>query len=153
MMAVFSWVQTTSLARLIQETAWLFPVIEALHLCAIALLIGCEFITNLYLLGWGLDQQSATEIQRQCQRGMLVSLAAVAGTGILLFISEALKLYYSPFYWLKMAALAAALTFTFKVRNPIARARRGKTSSQQAAVVSSGLWILVAVFGRWIGWS
>lgn len=76
-------------------------------------------------------------------------------TGIPLFLSEAVKCYWSDAFWLKMAALCVALFFTFAVRNRVVRARSDIEGWKARAIGSGSLavWLTVAVAGRWIGFS
>ena len=76
-------------------------------------------------------------------------------TGVPLFLSEAVKCYFRPAFWVKMVGLALALLFTFGVRNRIVRARPGLRPWQLRGIAacSLGLWFTVAAAGRWIGFS
>ena len=77
-------------------------------------------------------------------------------SGILLFTSEATKLYYHEAFWVKMISLLLAMLFTFTVMRPIALAdpdRFRPLWSKAAAVISILLWSTVGVCGRWIGFS
>ena len=61
---------------------------------------------------------------------------------------------YMKAFWIKMAALALALLFTFAVRRRVVMADETRMSSiwnKLVAGVSLGLWGTVAVAGRWIG--
>ena len=49
----------------------------------------------------------------------------MVATGIPLFLSEAVKCYFSDAFWVKMAALGLALVFTFGVRNRLIDERTG----------------------------
>ena len=44
-------------------------------------------------------------------------------TGVPLFLSEPIKCYYSPAFWVKMWTLAIALIFTFTIRTRVTRDR------------------------------
>ena len=77
------------------------------------------------------------------------------GTGVLLFISEAVKCYHNPSFRVKMAALPVALVYTFAVRQRAAAGGALVTSarSRLLGAVSIALWLTVAAAGRWIGFS
>ena len=77
-------------------------------------------------------------------------------SGISLFMSESIKCYYSPAFWVKMTALLLALIFMFTFRRRVVRT--GLTPDRAGigrvtAVVSLSLWFGVAWGGRWIGFS
>ena len=72
-----------------------------------------------------------TELLDQIRPWMLGALAILISSGVLLFLSEAVKCYFSDAYWLKMGALLFALAFTFGTapyRWTASRSRRSATS-------------------------
>ena len=74
---------------------------------------------------------------------------------MLLFLSEAVKCYYSQAFWVKMAVLPVALLFTFVVRQRVALGALDGTATRRrvTGAVSLALWFTVAAAGRWIGFS
>jgi hypothetical protein len=77
-------------------------------------------------------------------------------SGLLLFTSEATKLYYHEAFWVKMTSLLLATLFTFTVLRKVALAEQGRVRpfwSKAVAVISLFLWSGVGIGGRWIGFS
>jgi hypothetical protein len=77
-------------------------------------------------------------------------------SGIPLFLSEAIKCYYSFPFWVKMTSLFLVLLFTFTIRRRVTRADLASDRplpGRITAIVSLGLWFGVAWGGRWIGFS
>ena len=151
---VFDWLELTAVGAGIRDSAWLFPVIEAVHLLGLAALGGSILVVDLRLLGLGLKDRPASYILDQAAPWLVGALAVMFTTGIPLFLSEALKCYFRPAFWVKMGALALALLFTFGVRNRMVR--RQSLQPWQArgiAGCSLALWLTVAAAGRWIGFS
>ena len=151
--AQFAAVEASALGGTIKESAWLFPAIEALHLLALALLGGALLMLNLRLLGAGLSAQPVSEVERSARPWLVAALATMIVTGVLIGTSEALKLYDKPAFWVKMAALLAALIFTFAIQLPNARRDVSGVAAKSLAIISLGLWLTVALAGRWIGFS
>ena len=52
---------------------------------------------------------------------MIGSLALMFASGILLFLSEATKCYYSFPFWIKMSSLLLAILFTFTIKSCVIR--------------------------------
>jgi hypothetical protein len=148
----FEALEATPLGDGIKNSVWLFPAIEAVHLLALALLGGTILMLDLRLLGLGLTAQPASAVERDTRPWLVGALATMIVTGSLLGVSEAVKLYDKQAFWVKMIALAAALVFTFAVKNPLARRDLG-WAARPLAVVSLALWLTVALAGRWIGFS
>jgi len=152
---VFDWLELTAPGVAIRESTWLFPVIESVHLLGLAALGGSILVLDLRLLGFGLTRRTASYVLEQSSpwlRGAVVTLVA---TGIPLFLSEAVKCYFSPAFWIKMGALVLALCFTFAVRNPMVRSSPNLPPhrAKGIAICSLTLWLTVAAAGRWIGFS
>ena len=87
----------------------------------------------------------AVVVLKNCQRSHF--------SGVLVSFSMNTDEYMKAF-WIKMAALALALLFTFAVRRRVVMAGETRMSSiwnKLVAGVSLGLWGTVAVAGRWIG--
>ena len=60
-------------------------------------------------------------------------------SGILLFLSESIKCYYSSAFWMKMTFLLLAIAFTFTVRRKEATAvSRGRVRERGIPSTSEG---------------
>ena len=152
---VFDWLELTALGGAIRASAWLFPVIEAVHLLGLATLGGAILVVDLRLLGLGLKDRPVAYLLDQTGPWLAGAIAIMFSTGIPLFLSEAVKCYYSTAFWVKMGALVLALLFTFGVRNRAVRARPNlqPRHARGVAACSLVLWLTVATAGRWIGFS
>ena len=112
-------------------------------------------MVDLRLLGVGLKRQTISELADQAGRWLAGAIVVMAVTGILLFLSEAVKCYYNQSFWVKMTTLPIALLFTFTVRSQITHTSGIDTSVRTRLVgaTSIALWFTVAAAGRWIGFS
>ena len=154
LLGLFERLEASGLGTAIRDSAWLFPVIEAVHLLGLALLGGAVLVLDLRLLGLGLQQKPVSYVARQLEPWLVRAIAVMVATGVPLFLSEAVKCFHSEAFRLKMVALALALAFTFGVRNPLAKARPLPARWNRAvAACSLALWLTVAAAGRWIGFS
>ena len=151
---VFQAIEKTPLGATLRESLWLFPVIEAVHLLALAIFGGALLILDLRLLGLGLNTFKTSSIERSARPWQIGSLVTLIVTGVLLGVSEAVKLYDKYAFWVKMTALLAALLFTFLVRNRFAvRDPKDGLAMKAVAIASLVVWFTVAAAGRWIGYS
>ena len=152
----FQWCYQTPIGGAIRDSTWLFPVIEAFHLVGLGLTVGAVLIVDLRLLGVGLSRQPVTQLSAATEPWMLGSLALMFVSGTALFLSEAIKCYYSFPFWVKMTTLLLALLFTFTARRRLSRmtaASDRSLLSRFTALTSLTLWFGVAWGGRWIGFS
>jgi hypothetical protein len=145
-------IEASWLGQTIRESTWLFPAIEATHLLALALLGGSVLVMALAVLGVGLKTPPA-ELQQSARKYLNAAVLALLITGILLGVSEPIKLYGREAFWIKMISLAVALPITYLVFNPrVAKGGRG-IAAQGAALLTMAAWLMVAMAGRWIGFS
>ena len=153
---LFEWAEATSLGELIRSSSWAFAVIESFHLLALAVIGGAVLIVDLRLLGFGLRTQPVAEVARDARPWFVGSLVVMLVTGVLLFLSEAMKCYASSAFTVKMTCLALAILFTFTIRTKATMAGDGRVPApwlKLVAVVSLALWFGVGASGRWIGFS
>ena len=148
----FTWCENSPLGESIRASLWLFPVVESVHLLALSVIGGTVLLVSLRLLGWGMRRQSAAQLWHETRPWLWGGLLVMLASGLILFTSEAVKLYYSDAFWVKMTALLLATAFTFTVVRRVALA--GETRwSQPAGLISLLLWFCVGAAGRWIGFS
>lgn len=152
----FEWCEATFIGEAIRNSLWYFPAIECVHLLGLVLLGGAVVVVDLRLLGLGLRDQALRTVGAAADRLMVWGIVIMLATGIPLFLSEAVKCYYSNAFWLKISTLVPAMVFALTVRRWVVAADEGRLSASTrglTAVTSQGLWFTVAAAGRWIGFS
>jgi hypothetical protein len=155
-LSFFTWCENSALGEAIRESRWLFPAIESVHLLGLAVIGGAVLVVNLRLLGFGIEHQPTAQLWRDTRPWLVGSLTVMVLSGMLLFTSEAIKLYYHEAFWVKMISLLLATVFTFTVQRKVALAEPDSIRplwGKAAAVISILLWSAVGVGGRWIGFS
>jgi hypothetical protein len=153
---LFESFEASFIGATIRNSQWLFPVIESIHLVALAVIGGAVLVLDMRLFGLGLRDQSIREVARDTQPWLVGSLIAMISTGVPLFLSESVKCYYSTAFWVKMFALAAAIIYTFTVRRKVAMADETRVwpgAHKLVGLASLMLWFTVGAAGRWIGFS
>jgi hypothetical protein len=152
----FEWCYSTQIGETIRVSLWLFPVLEAFHLLGLGFAAGSILLVDMRLMGVGLTSQPVAALSANVRPFLIGSLVVLFSSGIPLFLSEAIKAYYSFAFWVKMTCLFLAILFALTIRN---RAIQGGmvTSEPMTArligIASLTLWFGVAWGGRWIGFS
>lgn len=149
----FQALENMRIGEIIRDSVWLFPFIEAVHLVALAVIGGAVLVVDFRLLGLGLTGESPASLERAARPWLLSSLLVLLTSGAVLFLSEAVKCYYSFAFWVKMAALLTVIVFTYTVRRRVAVAAGSSGRMRLVGLISIGLWSLVGWGGRWIGFS
>jgi hypothetical protein len=155
LLPLFEWCENTGVGNAIRNSLWLFPVIESVHLLALALIGGAILIVDLRMLGLGLRQPVA-QLARDVQPWLAGGLVVMVASGLLLFSSEAIKCYYNAAFWTKMSFLLPALVFTWTIRRKVAAADEDRLRPiwrKLVGCLSLSMWLVVAAAGRWIGFS
>jgi hypothetical protein len=156
LLPLFESLEASAIGEFIRTSQWLFPAIECVHLLGLVVLGAAVLLVDLRLVGLLLARQPVREVGDSGHRLMLWGVAVMIATGVPLFLSEAIKCYYSQAFWVKITTLVPALVFALTVRRRVAASREGERS--RAALVLTGamsmaLWFTVAAAGRWIGFS
>jgi len=152
----FQWCEATSLGTTIRESLWAFAVIESIHLLGLAMIGGAVIMMNLRLLGLGLRSQPIPAVAAEVRPWLNRSVVLMLISGVALFLSEPMKLYYSSPFWVKMQSLTLALIFTYTLWRKVSSTDETQMSRiwpPLAALVSLILWFGVGAGGRWIGFS
>ncbi len=150
----FDQLEQSFIGEAIRNSIWMFPVIEAFHLIGLAILGGSILVGDLRLLGLLLSSKPINYVISQTTLILKLGLLILVSTGIPLFLSEAIKCYYSRAFWIKMSALIIGLVFLFCIRNPVGLSTvEGNAKVKLIGFISISLWAIVAGSGRWIGFS
>jgi hypothetical protein len=146
---LFVWLEKTPVAVAIQNTTYLFPLLEVIHLLGLALLFGAILLVDLRLIGLPIQRQSAWRLAAQINPFASAGLAVMVLTGLPLLASEAIKCYENPAFWWKMYLLLPAVVFHFTVRKRVVLSEHvGRGPSVLTGFVSLLLWFGVGLSGR-----
>lgn len=153
--AFFSWLQATSIAQAV-STRW-FPVVESLHVLAIATVVGTIFIVDLRLVGLSSRSLRLTTLSSHVLPWTWRAFALALATGALLLAANA-EGYYgnAPLRIKAVLLLLAGLNmawFQFVGRRDIARwdAGRPPVAARRSGWLSLILWTGIVACGRWAG--
>ena len=142
------WSEATSLGRVIRNSEYAFPMIEFVHIVALAVIGGAVLIVDMRLFGLGLKKTPVAQLAKDAQPFVTGSLIVMLLTGIALYTSEATKCYASVAFWIKMISLLLAMIFTYTVKK---KATARDVENKLVGALSLLLWFGVAWGGRWIG--
>jgi hypothetical protein len=145
----FHWFEATRIGTYGRHSTYFFPSVEVVHLFGLTLLLGTVLVLNLRLLGAIMPRPSIPEIARATAPLLWTGVALALGSGLLLFLAEAVKCYYNVAFWYKMGLLISAVVFQLTVHQKLKVASGPSTGfTKSTAAVSLVLWFGVAVAGR-----
>jgi hypothetical protein len=141
------------LAQWLRESVWVYPALNALHIVAIALLLGATVILDARLLGFAAPVPLA-HVARAAWPFAAGGVALALATGPLLFIVQPAEYLANPAFFWKFVLLGAALTNVaiFHLSFPgVLRGERPVSAGVKAvAALSLVLWLAVLFAGRLI---
>jgi hypothetical protein len=154
----YAWIQQVRPEALplnpIARWEWVFPVVESIHICGMALLVGTIAILDLRLMGVFFTFRPVSEIGRLTKpwinRGLIIMLL----TGPYLLSSDPSEYIQVGAFKVKMCLFLFAIAFHFTI---IRRATQPRNDGQPpgrrtaAACMSLLLWTSVMLAGLWIG--
>ncbi|MBA3623775.1 MAG: hypothetical protein H0W48_04850 [Methylibium sp.] len=145
--------ETTAPARWLQQSMWGYPVVSALHIVAIALLLGAITVVDARLLGFA-RQVPVAHVARAAWPFALAGVVLALGTGPLLFIVQPGDYLVNPaFFWkllLLLAAFANVAWFHLRFAAVLRGVGEPTAGVRWVAALSIGLWLCVLFAGRMI---
>ena len=158
MLEFCQWLDQTAVGSTIRQSLWLFPAIETVHLLGMAALVGTITVLDLRLLGWAMPQRRVSEVTARLLPWAWLGFGVQVVTGVLLFSSEAVKIYGNPAFRLKMLLLLLsgiqALIFQTVVSRKLPTWDDRPALPVMAKVmgmISILLWLAIVTAGRFIG--
>jgi uncharacterized membrane protein len=157
--AFCQWLEQTSTGTAVRESLWLFPVIETVHIFGIISLVGSTSILDLRLMGLTFREEPVSKLAKRFLPWAWVGFLIQVVTGVLLFSSEATKMYGNLGFEIKMLLILVAGINAF-VFHEIAYKSVGKwdhdpvapISARIAGLASILLWFGIVAAGRWIAY-
>jgi uncharacterized protein DUF6644 len=135
----------------VRKSVIAFPTIETFHLLALTLLFGSIAMQNLRLFGLVMKEQPVSRVTRTFAPWTFWALMLMLFSGLLLFVSEAMKCYGSDPFWVKMGFLFVTLIFHFTIYRRITKTQDQRPTvlkARLAAAASFALWMGVGLAGR-----
>jgi hypothetical protein len=170
--AFTEWLRTTQLTELalaisnhplsmwIGSHFWAIPIIQTLHILAIAAAFGSVVMINLRILGLSGKRSTMSQVSRRYLPWIWWGLLVLVLTGIGMVIGEPVRELINPVFWVKMVlvvgVILVSLWFQATVRRNVARwevTHDGRVAIRVGAVGVILLWCMVMFAGRWIAYA
>jgi hypothetical protein len=160
LLSICQWVDSTRLSAIIRQSNWLFSSLDTIHTLGIILVAGTIMLVDLRLLGLGLRSVPVVQLVARIVPSTLGGFGLMVVSGGLLFSSEAVKMYHSPAFRIKMLLLALAglnaLVFHRTIYRDVAQwdpASVVPARARLAGLLSLVFWIAVIAAGRAIAYA
>ncbi len=158
--AVFELMQNSALSEYLRTSLKAMPIVEAVHVMAIATVFGTIALVDLRLLGYPNVQRSFGKLHHELLQWTWITFGVAVITGVLLLMVNAVTYYRNTAFWLKMGVIVLAginmLVFEYVTAKSVAKWDQGvlpPPAARAAAALSIVFWIGVIFLGRWIGFT
>jgi len=159
MQAVIDWISGTALSETIRDQAWIVPAVQAIHICAIAVVLGSALVSELRLAGVIATDAAPAAVVKRYLPWMWRALGVLLLSGLILVWGEPDRSLVNRVFWLKMSMVLSgfALTVLFRrpLLDPVFDTRPGARAwlLKPVAWLSLCIWIAVVCGGRWIAYA
>ena len=157
--AISAWLEQTSMGDSIKNSSWQFPIIETVHIFGIVLIVGATSILDMRLLGLTLRDKPVSKLAKRLLPWAWGGFLLMVITGILLYSSEATKMFDNLGFRIKMVLIVLAglnaLLFHVIVYQSVGKWENDRVaplSARAAGLCSIVLWFGIVAAGRWIAY-
>lgn len=157
--AVIDWISHTWLSETIRNEAWIVPGVQAIHICAIAMVLGSALVSELRLAGVIATDEAPAAVVRRYLPWMWRALVVLLLSGLALVWGEPDRSLVNRVFWLKMSMVLVAFVLTILFRKPLldpgfdAQPAARAWAIKPVAWLSLSIWIAVVCGGRWIAYA
>ena len=128
---------------LLNQSIWLFSLVETAHLLAMAMLGGAVLILNLRLLGVALPSLSPADVEQAARPWLIAGIAGTIVTGAIMTLATTASTLVSAAFGVKIIALVAAILLSVTVGQQVrSGAASGRSLSRYVAAIAGALWLL-----------
>lgn len=159
LLAFCRWIENTPPAMAFRDSVWMFDITETVHTLGIIFVAGTIMLVDLRLLGLGLKRETVRDVVSRIVPWTLWGFGLMVLTGSCLFSAEAVKLYSSPAFRIKLVLLAlAGLNALIFHRTIYRQADKWENASvaparaRMAGLLSLIFWIAIIAAGRAIAY-
>ena len=152
--AFFVSMETWPVSKAIGESLWIYPLVQALHLVAMAFFMGAVMLVNLRLMGLGLTGTPLAQVARSAGPWIIGGLVAMFLTGLPQLMQNSSREYYSEYFWRKMSFLLVSLimlTISMRFMKRQSDSAAAATGFKFVGVAALVFWANVIIAARLIG--
>lgn len=153
------WLENTSLSSAVRDIQFMVPLLQSIHIFAVALVIWSALAIDLRVLGALGREQPLAAFSQRFLPVMWWTLIVLLISGALLIVGEPHRTLQNPVFQLKMVVLLLGMLVTALVQSFMATGKlalmpkAGDAAVKALAVLSIGAWVVVIFAGRWIAYT
>ena len=150
------WISDTGASMWIVTHFWAIPIIQVIHILAIAASFASVLMINARMLGIA-GSATMAETANRYIRVLWWALVVLVLSGIGMIIGEPVRELINPIFWIKMGLVAfgilVVIWFHKGVLKHVAAGRDIVATDKATAVFLIILWCVIMLCGRWIAYA
>ena len=153
--SAIEWLYGTAVSSAIRDTDWIVPTVQAVHICAITVVVGSALVTELRVAGVVAPDESLNVVAQRYLPWMWRALAVLVATGLVMVVGEPERVLGNWVFWIKMSLVALGVLLSVSLRRPLLRAADAppRRPAKALAWLLLILWVGVIFSGRWIAYT
>ena len=152
-----NWIVTTPVSIYLQNLKNMVPVVQTLHLVAIAAVFSSAAMIDLRVLRLISKDRPLQSIFSRFEPGIWMGLVGLLLTGLLLIIAEPARSLLALQFQVKMVLVLCGVAVTLVLRRAMKdrpdRDGSSPVSAQILAGTSLVIWMCIIFAGRWIAYA
>jgi hypothetical protein len=156
--AFAAWLSKTPPSLAVQQTLWVIPTLQTVHILAVAIVLSSVAMVELRLMGWAGTRTTMPETAQRYVPWVWGALVVLVLSGTILIIGEPERELTNLSFQVKMALLVCAITLTACFQYSVGRGVKYWTDAPHRAgakvlgLLTLVTWMAIAVAGRWIAY-
>jgi hypothetical protein len=154
------WISETKASMVIGTNFFFIPVLQTMHILAIAAAFSAVLMVNSRILGFNGRNRTVAQTTARYNNWIWWCLVVLVISGIGMIIGEPVRELINPIFWVKMGLIIVLILFTIWYQGSVGRkAARWDVVSDGRAAIRFGaialilLWCAVMAGGRWIAYA
>lgn len=150
-------VSESRLSEIILSWFWAIPLMQTVHILAIAGTLLAVLMLNLRVFGL-VGHATLQETAERYTKVLWWALLLVAITGVGMLFGDTVRNLLNSIFWIKMGLLVIGVGMALGYSRSLARQAAGgtqvvTTTTKTAGIVLIALWCTIILAGRWIAYA
>jgi magnesium-transporting ATPase (P-type) len=153
------WLSRTNISVAFQSANWFVPLVQTVHIIAIAILLTSVYVVSFRLIGITRSGQPLAVLAAKSTPWVWITLCVLLGTGMLLTITEPARELLNWAFRVKMLMVLALASILLLVQIRLRRSPEYWTESPARRRAARGIGIAAVIIGagivtagRWIAY-
>lgn len=154
------WLSKQKMSAWIDTHFWAIPILQVIHILALAAAFGSVVMMNLRILGLAGNSRTMTQTARRYMPWVWWALLFLIVTGVVMIIGDPPRVLVNAIFWIKMVLVVVVILVSLWFQGSVSRrmanwetTHDGRVAIRVGAAGIILLWCAVMFAGRWIAYA